>query len=231
MEFYTTWDKIAPWNLLAKAGLLAERERLPVKTLLFVLRKAGFRSPGGTLQLSVAGRPVQQIWFDEVCLWEQKPEPWWDEVPGLMAMYPLTNHGLSPRNSVRRAAEIIEARTPDSIRRATMLTTLNILGKIAYPKLDLHAIIPRDLMKESPFFKELAAEIRVEETRQAILDILDERFGASAEAAVAADVNRIEDLTALRELFRLTIRCPGLDEFRAELTVRIPPPRKPKCKR
>src|SRR5947209_7984482 len=50
-EFYTTWDADAPWQMLAKSGLLSERERLPTLCIAVVLRKAGFRSPGGQLRL------------------------------------------------------------------------------------------------------------------------------------------------------------------------------------
>src|SRR6266446_1899288 len=42
-EFYTRWHRNAPWDMLAKAGLLSQRERLPTVRLAFVLRPRGFR--------------------------------------------------------------------------------------------------------------------------------------------------------------------------------------------
>jgi hypothetical protein len=67
-EFYTRWDPNAPWDMLAKSGLLSRRLRLPTVCLAFVLFRRGFHSPGGQLRLEVAGAPTQQLWFHEVCL-------------------------------------------------------------------------------------------------------------------------------------------------------------------
>ena len=38
-EAYTTWDDDARWNMLAKSGLLSERERAPTKCLVFILQQ------------------------------------------------------------------------------------------------------------------------------------------------------------------------------------------------
>src|SRR4051794_38028762 len=36
-EAFTRWSDDAPWNILAKSSLLSERERLPTRTLVFIL--------------------------------------------------------------------------------------------------------------------------------------------------------------------------------------------------
>jgi hypothetical protein len=36
----------------------------------------GYRDQGGTFRLAVASQPTQQLWFDEVCLWRERPQPW-----------------------------------------------------------------------------------------------------------------------------------------------------------
>src|SRR5947209_20593613 len=36
-EFYTRWDRHAPWDMLAKSGLLSQRLRLPTVCLAFIL--------------------------------------------------------------------------------------------------------------------------------------------------------------------------------------------------
>jgi hypothetical protein len=46
MEAYTRWVESAPWSVLAKSGLLSERERLPVWSLLFVLLPQGYAKQG-----------------------------------------------------------------------------------------------------------------------------------------------------------------------------------------
>lgn len=46
-EFYTTWDRDAPWDMLAKAGLLSRHTRLPTVCLVFIFRPRGYRPQGG----------------------------------------------------------------------------------------------------------------------------------------------------------------------------------------
>lgn len=41
MEFVTAWKPSVPWSIMGKSGLLAERERLPVVTLVFILQPRG----------------------------------------------------------------------------------------------------------------------------------------------------------------------------------------------
>src|SRR5205823_864888 len=79
-EFYTCWNRQAPGDMLAKSGLLSQRERLPTVCLAFVLLPRGFRSQGGQLRLEAANGPTQHLWFREVCLWEVEPQDWWDKV-------------------------------------------------------------------------------------------------------------------------------------------------------
>src|SRR2546422_77957 len=92
MEAYTRWHPAAPWSVLAKSGLLSERERLPTISLVYFLLPPGYRPQGGTLKLRVGSQTTQQIWFREICLWKQEPAEWWEDSPGLMPLYPLCRH-------------------------------------------------------------------------------------------------------------------------------------------
>jgi hypothetical protein len=74
IEAYTRWDPLAPWNVLAKSGLLSEREKLPTLSLLYVLLPRGYHAQGGTFRLCVKKFRTQQIWFKEICLWRKKPQ-------------------------------------------------------------------------------------------------------------------------------------------------------------
>ena len=47
----------------------------------------------GGFRLEALGGPTQHIWPREVRLWEEVPDASWESVPGLMALYPLCNHG------------------------------------------------------------------------------------------------------------------------------------------
>src|SRR6266700_5292354 len=53
LEAYTYWRREAPWNLLAKSGLLSERERLPTRCLVYILRPHGYKPQDGRFQLEV----------------------------------------------------------------------------------------------------------------------------------------------------------------------------------
>jgi hypothetical protein len=61
MEALTRWQRAAPWNLLAKSGLLSERERLPTVALVFILLPRGYRSQGGKFRLELQGETTQLL--------------------------------------------------------------------------------------------------------------------------------------------------------------------------
>ena len=214
MEAYTYWKSSAPWSVLAKSGMLSERERLPTVSLVYILAPRGYRPQGGQFRLAVEGGPTQQVWFREICLWQQQPEPWWDEVPGLMALSPLCRQERPLHDVLTHAAEAIAARTPDAIQRADLLTTLAFFGKLAHPGIAVMDLIGREQMKESPLYEEIKEEGRLETARQNILQILKERFGASAAREFASRVNAITDSKQLNRLLRLTVRCDRLEQFR-----------------
>ncbi len=76
MEAYTRWTDSAVWSVLAKSGLLSERERLPTRRLLSILAPHGHRSQDGEVRLvAEEDEPTQHIWFREVCLWKQQAKP------------------------------------------------------------------------------------------------------------------------------------------------------------
>src|SRR5207253_6567697 len=126
MEAYTLWTSTAPWSILAKSALLAERERLPVCSLVYILRPQRYRTQGGRFRLEVDRRPMQQVWFREVCLWEQEPQHWWTEAPAMMALYPLCRQAQPAREALAYAAAVITRAETDSVVRADLLTTLAI---------------------------------------------------------------------------------------------------------
>jgi hypothetical protein len=217
VEAYTRWTKEAPWSVLAKSAMLAERERLPVRSLVYVLLRRGYHQQRGTLRLKLADGPAQQVWFRPICLWRQQPQPWWEEAPGLMALYPLCRHERPRRQAIEYAAAVIQAGTSDSVQRANLLTTLGIFGRLVYPDLPVLDLIGRQLMKESPAYQEIMDEGRIESLRTAIQTALEIRFGASAAAEFAPALGGITDLDRLTELHRLAISCRRVSEFRRVL--------------
>jgi len=218
-EAYTTWRAAARWNILAKRGLLSERERLPTVTLVFLLTPDGYSEQNGTFHLAARGRSTQQIWFYEICLWREQPEPWWEQVPGLMALLPLCNHGRGDKEVVQHAAQNITAQVADMNVRGDLLASLGIFGKLIYPQLDVVGLIGRENMRESPLYQEIMAEGDVARARADILHVLKARFGAEAPAKFAQALKVISDSEQLSELLSTAATCPTVDGFRDSLGV------------
>jgi hypothetical protein len=216
-EFYTTWDSAAPWDLLAKSGLLSQRERLPTVSIAVVLRRQGFRSRDGQLRLEAAGGPTQQLWFKELCLWKLKPEAWWEDEPGLMALYPLCEHGRRPRDAITYAAGVIEAKVTGEVERAERLALLSIFGELAFPKLDVERMIGSEKMKESRMLRRIRQEGELAARRADILRVLRARFQAEPPLEVASALDAVDDLSRLEPLLDLAATCRDLAAFRAAL--------------
>jgi hypothetical protein len=218
-EFYSTWDRNAPWDMLAKSGLLSQREKLPTLCVAIVLRLQRFRSVGGQLRLEAAGGPTQQLWFKEVRVWEQQPASWWEDEPALMALYPLCQHGRQPRESITHAACVIESKVAAIGERGTFLTLLALFGKMGYPRLDVLGIIGRKKMKESKFYQEILEEGALATKRAYLLKAVRGRFGKGFEAEVANTINTMDDLPRLEQLFdAIVLEGISADVFRIRLS-------------
>jgi hypothetical protein len=215
MEAYTRWVESAPWSVLAKSALLSELERLPTRSLIFVLLPQGYEEQKGTFRLEApAGQPAQQVWFTEVCLWKQKPEPWWDYHSGLMALLPLCDHEQTTAQAVTRAAQAIRHREMDSLRRAELLSTLAIFGRLVDKGLDILSLIRREEMTWSSLFPEFAQEGKQEGIRESVLQVLSLRFGEETAKEFTGALEHITDVDQLKELHKLAIRARRLSQFR-----------------
>ena len=219
-EFYTYWDRSAPWDMLAKSGLLSQRERLPTVCLAFVLLRRGFRSTRGKFRLAVAGAPTQQLWFREICLWKVEPERWWDKVPGLMALYPLCRHNRPPRDAIRHAAEAIEQTVTAQGERQDQLFLLSIFGELAYPRLDVEQIIGSNLMiQESRLGRKIRRAAKVEVLQEHLLKLIGKQFGTDLATELTSAVQAIDDPDLLEPLFDQVLNGMSLKDLRAALRV------------
>lgn len=216
-EAYTQWRNDVVWGILAKSGLLSERERLPTRTLVFVLTPQRYREQHGTFRLESEGEATQQVWFREILLWRERPEPWWEQVPGLMALLPLCAHGLNEEDAVTQAAQTIMARVNDTSMRADLLTTLFYFGKLASPAVDVWRLIGVENMRESNFFEEIEAFGRLVQSQVAIMEALAVRFGPEAAEEFKEPLKSIKDIDKLSELHKLAIKTRGLGPFRRAL--------------
>ncbi len=214
-EFYTEWDRDAPWDILAKSGLLSQREHLPTVCLVFVLTPRGYQPQGGQLRLEAMGRPTQQLWYQEVCLWELEPQAWWEEVPRLMALYPLCRHGQAPREAVTHAAQAIEQATPGAGQRADLLVLLDIFSKLAYPTLNAADIIGRAKMAGS-----FAEEIEINRLQADLLKVIRRFLGEAAVTELAPKIKALGDVKRLDRLFDQALAGATLEDLRTTLRSR-----------
>ncbi|MCI0456604.1 MAG: hypothetical protein L0Z62_06445 [Gemmataceae bacterium] len=216
-EFYTEWDRGARWDLLAKSGLLSRREQLPTVCVVVILLPRGYRSQRGQVCLEVAGTPTQLLRIHEVPLWQTDPQAWWEDVPGLMALYPLCRHGRQPEEAIRHAASAIERRLTVASERNEAMTVLGVFSGLAYPGLSVVNIIGREKMQESSFFREVREEGELLSRRVDILEVMETRFGPGGKADLEAAINTVTDLERLRRLLRVAAGCESVDDFRRAL--------------
>ena len=221
-EFFTRWNRAARWSMLGKSGLLSEREQLPTVSIAIILLPRGSQSQQGHIRLEAAGGPTQQLWFREVCLWTQQPQSWWENEPGLMALYPLWQHGEQPRRAVQHASDVIERSVSGGIERADGLALLSIFGGLAYPRLDVNQIIGRHHMRESRLFREAREEGQLDARRADIITFLRARFGQTSVAQLEGAVNALDDSELLSRLVRLAGSCSDTQEFLAGLLAEQP---------
>lgn len=222
MEATTYWDDNVRWSVLAKSGLLSERERLTTVSLVFVLHPRGYKPQDDAFRLHALGAEQQSVAFRQVPFWDLVPDPSWEDAPGLMALYPLSRHREPEQRAILHAADAIERGERDPVRRADLLTVLGIFGRLAYPHLNPFALIGRQNMRDSPGYQQIMDEGSVLTFRNAILLVLEERFGKRAARSVELGVNAVEDLSRLNELVRASGRCTTIDEFRDVLEGREP---------
>jgi hypothetical protein len=216
-EAYTYWPKKALWNVLAKAGMLSEREQVPTVTVLYILRPRGYEDLTGELRLQVGGRPTQGLWYYPVPLWRQQPADWWEASPGLMALYPLTQHGRTAEQAVQHAAGAIRTAVTEANLQEEMLASLGYFSELVYPHLNVARLIGREEMRGSRFVREVFKEEFTEFARSAVQVALEERFGEQAAATLSAQLAAITDQKRLGRLHRLAIRCATLEDFGQEL--------------
>lgn len=216
-EAYTRWQADAPWSMLAKSGLLSERERLPTRCFAFILLPKGYHEQNGQFRLAIEKETTQHLWFREICLWQIEPQPWWEDVPGLMTLLPFCKNEQEPEQVIQRAAEAIKQKTESHVLRADLLAVLGIFGRLAMPKIDVLHLIGREQMKESPFYQEILAEGKLETKREDVLEVLQIRFGSQAASEFQGPLDAINDREHLAELHRLAVKCKTITPMRRAL--------------
>ena len=218
-EFFTTWDTGAFWDILAKSSLLSRREKLPTVCVVVVLQPEGAPAKKkGRIQHEVAKKVVQFVALEEVYLWEEHPEPWWDEEPGLMALYPLCHHEEEPEAAIRHAATAIEKNASDIIEQRDFMTFLSIYAVLKYPLIDVVGIIGREKMRDSPIAQMWVEEGSLMRLRASILKALRLRLKVNQTEEFAATLELIKETDRLDHIQDVALTCSTIEEFRAALS-------------
>jgi hypothetical protein len=140
-----------------------------------------------------------------------------------------SHNGRTDTDAVRHAAQTITARVADTTVRADLLASLGFFGKLPYPLLDAFGLIGRENMREATFFQEILAEGRAEgdllRGRRDVLEALEVRFGAGANAEFREALDTITDAAELPALHRTAIKCRSIAGFRRALRARSTPTR------
>lgn len=134
-----------------------------------------------------------------------------------MALYPLCRHAEPPKETVLFASKQIEGGESDPARRSDLLTSLGIFGRLAYPELNVFALIGRQKMRESSAYQEILDEGMVDAHRKDILGVLAVRFGKRVANGFKRPLNAIDDPERLYELLITAAKCSSPDELRAAL--------------
>ncbi len=230
-EFQTTDDPAMPRRMASYIGRCIEQYGLPVYAHVFYLRpNAGRRDPGYYLQAH-PHYPVA-IHYKVIRLRQLPGQAVLDG--GLVGLLPFAPLMQPPADQVKaawleqciaRAAALTLAR-PD---KADVLAGLAILSGLAYNPQTITAILSKeqlmDILRESSFAQYLTASAREEALKQgieqggrecaveALLDVLEIRFGLAASDPLAARLRAINDGPRLKQLLRTAIQVPSLQAF------------------
>jgi hypothetical protein len=130
------------------------------------------------------------------------------------------------------AADVIRRRATARSEQADDLFLLSIFGGLAYRNLNIRTLLGREIMMDSPIYREAVEEGRLHQARADVLDLLEVRFGSPPPPGLSDALGAVEDETRLRELHRLAALCTSPDEVvRALATPPARPARRPRSRR
>jgi hypothetical protein len=139
---------------------------------------------------------------------------------GVVPLIPLTRSTQSVEDLLARCrSEIVQKAPPD--KQLELLIVSRILAGHRYNNQQgsLDVLLEERMLTESPEITRLMnkskAEGKLEELKNAILAILQERFAETPDE-VSLNLERMTDMDRLRELQRLAIRCADLEEFKSQ---------------
>ena len=126
--------------------------------------------------------------------------------------------GMDDEAWLRQCVNRAEAVPMDEPLKASYLADLAILSGLVYKSETIRTIIAEETMYESSivqYFTEKGIEQGSRERAiEALLDVLEIRFGLAASDPLASRIAAIDDVQRLKQLHWAAIQVPSLEEFR-----------------
>ena len=225
-EFQTTdsTDPPMPRRMAGYIGHLIERYGLPIYSSVIYLRPdAGRNDPGYYLQERHGFRVLVQ--YQVIRLSELDGQRILDEGhSGLIPFAPLMQPpaGVEAEGWLRQCVNRAQEVPMDETFKANYLADLAILSGLVYNLETIRTIIAEETMYESSvvqYFTEKALAQGIEQggrerTVEALLDVLEIRFGLAASDPLADRIGAIDDVQRLKKLHRAAVQVPSLGAFK-----------------
>ena len=229
LESQTRWEGDVPERLFHYTSRLRERYRLGVHPVVLVFQRTGQLSDEWVMR--GLGREIVRFGFEVIPLWELDPR----EViaRGLKGVYPLLPLMKGEEREVEVVLEesqrLILEEIEDRQERADAYVALRVLSEIVYPGALVRRILQRrEIMLESPFYREILEEGRAtglqegmekgmdERLREDVLEVLEVRFGR-VPADVEEQVRRLRGRKTVEGWLRRAVVVESLQIFGEEL--------------
>ena len=227
-EFQTTDDPSMPLRMAGYIIRAIERHNLPIySSVIYLRRNAGLRDPG-CFTHEVSGRPVLMD-YTVIRLGEVEGQEIIDGGPsGLFPFVPLMKRpvGMDSEAWLHHCVDATNALPLDESIKVDILDRLMILSGLEYDQSLINRILLQEglmdaIMRESSFAQYIKQQgIEQGERRstiEAILDVLEIRFGLSEAHPLSSRIAAIDDLQHLKQLHRAAIQASSLEAFEQAL--------------
>ena len=219
-EFQTTdSDPPMPFRMARYIGYCIGQYELPIySTVIYLRPDAGRNDPGYYVQeqhgyqILVQYKVIRLIELDGQHMLATGPS-------GLLPFAPLMQRpaGVDDEAWLRQCVNRAQAVPMDETRKEVYMADLAILSGLVYNLDTVRTIISEETMYESSVvrhFAEQGIKQGIEQgTVEALLDVLEIRFGLAASDPLADRIGAIDDVQRLKQLFRAAIQVPSLQAF------------------
>ena len=222
-EFQTTdSDPPMPFRMARYIGYCIGQYELPIySTVIYLRPDAGRNDPGYYVQeqhgyqILVQYKVIRLIELDGQHILDTGPS-------GLLPFAPLMQPptGMDDEAWLRQCVNRAQAVPMAEPLKESYIADLAILSGLVYNLETIRTIIAEETMYESSVVQHFAEQIKqgieqgIEQgTVEALLDVLEIRFGLAASDPLADRIGAIDDVQRLKQLHRAAIQVPSLEAF------------------